>query len=165
MSAPSLFRRASDFEIVPLTADDCADVSALHGQGFRRGWSDGEISALIHQDTVFGYIARRPGKTWGNSSGGFVLARLVADEAEILTISVRPKYRHSGIGWRLMGAVLRHLRTEGAQSLFLEVDEANEAALSLYRKLGFDRVAERAAYYDHDGGAKTAALVMRLNLG
>ncbi len=165
MSAPSLFRRTSDFEIVPLTVEDCADASALHAQGFRRPWSDGEISALLHQEPVFGFIARRPGNGWNSSAGGFVLARLVEDEAEILTIVVRPRNRRAGLGWRLMGAVLRQLRAEGAASLFLEVDEANREAVALYRKLGFDTVAERAAYYDHDGGARSTALVMRLNLG
>jgi len=165
MSASSLFRRASDFEIVPLAASDCADASALHALGFRRPWSDGEINALIHQEPVFGFMARRPGGGWNRAPGGFVLARLVEDEAEILTITVRPKNRHGGLGWRLMGAVLRRLRTEGARSLFLEVDEANHEAVALYRKLGFDVVAERAAYYDHDGGSKSTALVMRLKLG
>ncbi|MCR9137288.1 MAG: GNAT family N-acetyltransferase [Alphaproteobacteria bacterium] len=165
MSAPSLFRRAADFEIVPLTVQDCADASELHALGFSRAWSDGEISALIHQEPVFGFIARRPDNAWNKAPGGFVLARLVEDEAEILTISVRPKNRRGGLGWRLMGAVLRQLRTEGARSLFLEVDESNLEAVALYRKLGFDAVAERAAYYHHDGGSKSAALVMRLKLG
>ena len=165
MTVPSLFRRGTDFEIVPLTPHDCADVAALRAEGFPRPWSDGEISALIHQQPVFGFIARRPGGLRGSAPGGFVLARLVEDEAEILTIAVRRKHRQSAIGWRLMVAVLGQLRTEGAASLFLEVDEANAAALALYHKLGFKHVAERSAYCDHGGEAKAAALVMRLNLG
>lgn len=132
--------------------------------GFRRPWSDGEILTLFSQETVFGFVARRANKGLQSLPGGFVLARLVAGEAEILTITVRPKYRQCGIGWRLMGAVLRHLRTQGAQTLFLEVDEANEAAVALYQKLGFEQVAKREAYYNHDGGTRTAALVMRLDL-
>ena len=142
---------------------DCAEASALHATGFSRTWSDGEIQALVAQDAVFGFVARRPGRR--RRAGGFVLARLAADEAEILTIAVSPRHRRSGLGWRLMGAVLRHLRAEGAQSLFLEVDEGNDAAIDLYTKLGFSKVAERAAYYDREEGARTAALVMRLDLG
>ncbi len=165
MTGPSLFRRAADFEIVPLTPEDCVDAAGLHAEDFARPWSDGEINALVHQEPVFGFIARRPGGPRGGAPGGFVLARLVEDEAEILTIAVRRRFRRNGLGWRLMVAVLGHLRAEGAASLFLEVDETNAAALALYRKLGFEHVAERSAYYDHDGGAKTAALVMRLNLG
>ena len=163
MTAASLFRRSAGFEIVPMTATDCAEAAALHETGFSRAWTDGEIGALLAQEPVFGFMARRPGKR--ARPGGFVLARLVEGEAEILTIAVRPKHRQSGIGWRLMGAVLRHLRSEGAQSLFLEVDEGNDAALALYRKIGFSKVAERAAYYSDGGGAKSAALVMRLDLG
>ena len=165
MRRPGLFRRGAGFEIGPLTAEDCADASALHAQSFSNSWSDGEIAALILQEAVFGYIARRPGRFGGPLPGGFVLARLAADEAEILTLAVRPKSRHGGIGWRLMGAVLRHLRAERARFLFLEVDESNAAAIALYRKLGFEHIAERAAYYDRRDGGKTAALVMRLDLG
>lgn len=163
MSATSFFRWSADFEIVPMEANDCSEASNLHAGGFSRAWSDGEIQALLVQDTVFGFVARRPGRR--RRAGGFVLARLAADEAEILTIAVAPKHRRSGLGWRLMGAVLRRLRAEGVQSLFLEVDEGNDAAISLYGKLGFSKVAERAAYYDQQNGARTAALVMRLDLG
>ncbi len=165
MNRPSLFRRQAEFEIVPMTVADCADAAELHATGFPRPWSDGEIHALIHQQPVFGYIARSAGARRGGHAGGFVLARLVADEAEILTIAVRQKNRRSGIGWRLMIAVLGRLRAEGARTLFLEVDESNSAAIALYRKLGFEHVAERAAYYDRQGGSKSAALVMRLDLG
>ena len=113
MTASSLFRRNVEFEIVDMAIADCAQASALHESGFSRAWSDGEIQALLAQEPVFGFMARQPGKRAG--SGGFVLARLVEYEAEILTIAVLPKHRHTGIGWRLMGAVLRHLRSEGAQ--------------------------------------------------
>ncbi len=164
MSATSFFRRPAEFEILPLTSEDCASASTLHEMGFKRPWSDGEIQALVSQETVFGFVARRTNKGTQSLPGGFVLARLAANEAEILTITVRPKYRQSGIGWRLMGAVLRHLRAEGAQTLFLEVDEGNEAAVALYQKLGFVQVGEREAYYKQDGGARTAALVLRLDL-
>jgi ribosomal-protein-alanine N-acetyltransferase len=163
VSASSIFRWLADFEIIPLESDDCAEASALHASGFSRVWSDGEIRALLDQDTVFGFMARRPGHR--ARAGGFILARLAADEAEILTVCVSPKHRRCGLGWRLMGAVLGRLRAEGIQTLFLEVDEGNDAAISLYNKIGFSTVAERAAYYRQDGSARTAALVMRLDLG
>ena len=63
-----------------------------------------------------------------------------------------------------MDAVLRHLHGERAESLFLEVDETNTAAIALYRRLGFRKVGQRKAYYDAGDGSKNAALVMRLDL-
>ncbi|MEO0909859.1 MAG: ribosomal-protein-alanine acetyltransferase, partial [Pseudomonadota bacterium] len=53
------------------------------------------------------------------------------------------------------------------ESLFLDVDETNFAATSLYRKMGFKQVSERKGYYasGSDGEAKhSTALVMRLEL-
>ena len=163
MSAASLFRWSTEFEIVAMGRDDCSEASDLHASGFSRVWSDGEIRALLDQDLVFGFIACQAGRR--DRAGGFILARLAADEAEVLTITVSPKHRRNGLGWRLMGAVLNQLRAEGIQTLFLEVDEGNEAAIALYHKMGFAKVAERAAYYQQQGGARSAALVMRLDLG
>jgi ribosomal-protein-alanine N-acetyltransferase len=45
--------------------------------------------------------------------------------------------------------------------MFLEVDGGNKPALGLYRKLGFETVGERKAYYVSDTGTKSSALVMR----
>jgi len=163
MSAASLFRWSPEFEIVPMDQEDCSEASSLHASGFARVWSDGEIRALLDQDLVIGFIARQTGRR--DRAGGFILARLAADEAEILTVTVSPRNRRTGLGWRLMGAVLSQLRAEGIDKLFLEVDEGNDAAISLYNKMGFAKVAERAAYYQQDGGARSAALVMRLDLG
>ena len=56
---------------------------------------------------------------------GFVLARLAAGEAEILTVAVARSHRRHGLGWKLMDAVLRQLHADRAEALFLEVDETN----------------------------------------
>ncbi len=96
---------------------------------------------------------------------GFVLARLVAGEGEILTVAVARAWRRRGLGWLLMDAVLRALYRERAEALFLEVDEANIPARRLYEGLGFSEVGRRARYYQHGDGPSTAALVMRRDLG
>ena len=93
-----------------------------------------------------------------------LLARLAAGEGEILTIAVARAYRRLGLGRDLMEAVLRELHAERAEALFLEVDENNRAAIALYRRLGFREVARRPAYYAHEDGPKSAALVMRRDL-
>ena len=92
------------------------------------------------------------------------MAREVAGEAEILTVAVSDKYPRQGLGWRLMLAALRQTRARGGETVFLEVDEGNQAAIGLYRKLGFNKVAERKGYFDNGQGNKSTALVMRLDL-
>jgi len=92
---------------------------------------------------------------------GFVLARQVAGEAEILTIAVQTKVARAGLGWRLMQAAMREAKLRGGESIFLEVDDGNAAALGLYGKLGFEKVGERRGYYKDAKGAVSTALVMK----
>ena len=67
-----------------------------------------------------------------------------------------------------MDAAIRGLQADRAQSLFLEVGEANQAAIALYGKLGFKTIGQREGYYpgrDHQGSKPSTALVMSLDLG
>lgn len=164
MSFTDYFTRRTEFDIFPLEEADLLAAAALHRQRFASPWSDGEIHALLVQEAVFGFVARQTNGSFRPAFGGFVLSRAVAGEAEILTIGVDPRYARSGLGWRLMQAAMREALVKGSESLFLEVDETNQAAIGLYRKLGFNKVGERRAYYQDKAGQRTAALVMRLDL-
>ncbi len=165
--------RKAEYSIHPLTGADCTAMAQLHVEGFSRPWSDGEFHALLSQGPVFGFIARR--QRASGRPAGFILARLAAGEAEILTVVTGRHARRSGLGHRLVAAVLRHLHHVRAETVFLEVDEANAAAIALYKGFGFLEVARRPAYYDTHAGkdtpagkgtpaGKSAALVMRLDL-
>ncbi len=161
MRSPFDYFRKTDHVIEPLKVHDSEAVARLHVEGFSRPWTDGEFRTLLNQGPVFGFIARPQGNS--DKPAGFVLSRLVAGEAEILTVVVVKNARRSGVGHKLVSAVLRHLHHVRAQTIFLEVDEANLAAIGLYKRFGFVTVARRPAYYDTPSG-KSAALVMRLDL-
>jgi ribosomal-protein-alanine N-acetyltransferase len=148
------------FEIVPMQIEDCVEMSELHGQRFPRRWSDGEFQNLLLQGGVFGFVARQTNAFFSKPFGGFVLSREAAGEAEILTVAVSDKFGRQGLGWRLMQAGLREAAARGAETMFLEVEAANEAAVKLYGKLGFHTVGERPAYYTGPDGTRSAALVM-----
>ncbi|MBW9112292.1 GNAT family N-acetyltransferase [Rhizobium cauense] len=150
-----------EFEIVAMDADDCPAVATLHGERFARPWGDGEFYSLLTQDNVFGFVARQTNAFLKKPLPGFVLARQVAGEAEILTIAVQTKVARAGLGWRLMQAAMREAKLRGGESIFLEVDGGNAAALGLYHKLGFEKVGERRGYYKDANGAVSTALVMK----
>jgi ribosomal-protein-alanine N-acetyltransferase len=152
-----------DYALEPLRADDGVALATLHREDFSRPWSEDEFGSLIEDPAVFGFAVRRMGR--GHEQPiGFVLARRAAGEAEILTIAVARAHRRSGLGWRLMDAVLRDLHASRAEALFLEVDETNAAALALYRRMGFVEVGRRPGYYRQEARPATGALVMRRDL-
>ena len=147
--------------MVPLSMRDAAALARLHAEDFSRPWSAQEFETLLSEPVNFGFKAQAPGN---RGPDGFVLARLAAGEAEILTVAVARTARRRGLGRALMDAVLRTLHAQRAEALFLEVDETNAPALALYRRLGFREVGRREGYYRGRGGAKTGALVMRRDL-
>lgn len=151
--------RRREYTIRPLDIEDSHILSVLHHEDFARPWTEDEFASLLAQETVFGYAAVETGRP-RSLPVGFVLARLTAGEAEILTIAVARARRGYGIGRQLMDAVLRELHAARAEALFLEVDETNAPAIALYKKLGFYQVGNRPDYYKH-GERRTNALVMR----
>lgn len=164
MSLIDYFIRRPEFDIFQMRDDHLDDVAALHRQRFSPPWSAGELHSLLAQESVFGFVARQNNAYAWPAMGGFVLVRAGGGEGEILTIGVDQRYGRGGLGWRLMQAAFSESRKYGAESLFLEVDQANAAALGLYRRLGFRKVGERKAYYKGAGPEAGGADIMRLDL-
>ncbi|MEI2385656.1 GNAT family N-acetyltransferase [Breoghania sp. JC706] len=144
--------------------EDFAELAELHGLSFSREWSEEEIAALMSGDGVFALVTRRGAPTASRRPIGFVLVRAVADEAEILTIAVHPRWRGRGHGKRLMEAAMRRLYADRILNIFLEVDAGNASARELYERLGFEIVGERKGYYTSESAGPSTALVMRRTL-
>jgi ribosomal-protein-alanine N-acetyltransferase len=93
-------------------------------------------------------------------SGGMILARVAADEAEVLTLAVAPEVRRAGIAAALLRESVITAAALGAAAMFLEVSVANTAARAAYDRVGFQPVGRRRSYYA-DG---SDALVLRLRV-
>jgi ribosomal-protein-alanine N-acetyltransferase len=78
---------------------------------------------------------------------GYLLARELAGEAEILNLAVVPEARRAGLGRALLDAGLEQLRQRGATRVWLEVRESNAAAQALYARRGFTTAGRRSRYY------------------
>jgi len=156
-------RSGRDYAVEPLRAADSAALARIHREDFVPPWDENDFETMLGDDIMFGYKAVEIGKA-RSGAAGFVLARNISGEAEIITIAVARAHRRRGLGRLLMDAVLRELHGVRAGALFLEVDEGNFAAVALYRKLGFREVGKRSAYYRSAAGMPTDALVMRRDL-
>jgi ribosomal-protein-alanine N-acetyltransferase len=136
---------------------DARALAALHAASFHSGWSEDEFERLLSDRHIVAHRA-----TAGAALAGFILSRVVKDEAEILSIAVASARQGRGLARQLLDTNLRRLAAFGARSVFLEVEEGNVSARRLYRRAGFQEVGRREAYYAVGHGA--AALVLRRDL-
>jgi ribosomal-protein-alanine N-acetyltransferase len=106
---------------------------------------------------------------------GFIISRIIAGEAEILSVAVASSRRGKGLARQMLNLHLRRLAGLGTRTVFLEVGEGNAAANRLYRRAGFRTVGRREGYYpdrtdkkrggDFPGQpSSSAALVLRCEL-
>ena len=98
------------------------------------------------------------------SFAGFIMSRLVEDEAEILSVAVARANQGRGLARKLLDLHLRRLAGLGARAVFLEVDEHNRPAIKLYDRAGFQPISRRPNYYQVAGGGTAVALVLRRDL-
>ncbi len=131
-------------------ADDLPELARIHAAGFAKSWSEKDLRELLESPGIIALFA----------PGGFVLARVAADEAEILTVAVEPAARRGGLGRALLLEAGEHAQAKGAAAMFLEVSIANAAARALYATLGFVDVGRRKSYYEQD----EEALILRCDL-
>jgi ribosomal-protein-alanine N-acetyltransferase len=136
-------------------AEAAALMAEMHAESFaaNQAWGVSAITLMLGLPGHFGLLAVRQ-----DAPLGFALGRVQADQAEILTIAVRPGARGQGVGRALLHGLLAEAAKRGALELFLEVAEPNAAARALYAGAGGKEVGRRRRYYA-DG---TDALVLRL---
>jgi ribosomal-protein-alanine N-acetyltransferase len=151
------------FVLNALRAVDLDRASHLHRKAFEpmgeRGWTRQDIAGLLASPGVAGFLL-----TERTSDVGMTICRVVADEAELLTVAVDPAHRRRGAARLLLGAVVDRVRGDGARTLFLEVGADNPGARALYDSLGFRTAGRRAGYYPRHGRPAADAFIMLLDL-
>ncbi|MEM8823221.1 MAG: GNAT family N-acetyltransferase [Pseudomonadota bacterium] len=129
---------------------DTASLAALHAVCFDgpARWSADAFEEASIQSACF-FVPE-----WGDPDG-FALGRVIANEAELLTLVVAPHLQGQGRGRRLLVDFESEARRRGAVTAFLEVRADNQTAVALYRSAGWALVGTRRGYY---GGIDALAL-------
>src|SRR5258708_19964034 len=110
---------AIDLALRLLGALDLDRAAALHGESFlalgERAWTRQDLAGLLASPGVAGLLLQAESR-----DAGIVLFRVVADEAELLTLPIRPAERRRGAGRPLLTAVIDPARGPGAHRPFLQ---------------------------------------------
>jgi ribosomal-protein-alanine acetyltransferase len=137
MASPS-----TDLIIRPIGDGDAGTLATLEPRCIGAAQWGESAYRDIGANGITGWVAARE-----NALMGFIVARLVADEMEILNLAVDPDARRQGIGARLVERALEAGRGSGARRVYLEVRESNSGAQAFYASLGFAAQGRRKNYY------------------
>jgi [ribosomal protein S18]-alanine N-acetyltransferase len=155
---PAWLRRAPEVaRVAPLQARHTAHLADIHASAFARPWTADDFEQFLTDRSV-----RADGLFLGRAAqpSGFIISRRAADEAEILSVAVRREVRGRGHGLALVAAHLQGLAHAGIRTVHLEVEDGNDPALALYRRLGFTPAGRREGYYLRSDGSRVGALTM-----
>ena len=158
----SWFRREPPVvRVAPLETRHAACLSEIHASAFARPWSAQDFEQFLAERAV-----RADGLFLGKAAqpSGFALSRRAEDEAEILSVAIAREARGRGHARALLASHLQALAHAGVRKVHLEVEDGNDPALALYRRLGFKNVGRREGYYLRPDGSRAAALTMSLAL-
>lgn len=128
-----------------------ADLAALHARAFAipPPWPEAGFRHLI---AAGAFLLTQP--------NAFLLGRVIADEAELLTIATDPASRRQGAGRALVEEFALEAAKRGAVTAFLEVASDNAPARALYTATGWQQAGRRRNYYAQG----VDALVLTLDL-
>ena len=145
-----------------MTEHDLVEVCQIEEMSDLSAWGwDAYYNELRSGLETIMLVARADSAFHGIGLAGFIVARLIAGEMHVNNVAVRPEFRRTGIGLRLLESTLANARKAGAEVAQLEVRAGNEAALALYGLCGFQFVGRRKNYYRQP---TEDALLMSLSL-
>lgn len=116
------------------------------------------------RETFWGELAARPTRWYvvaeaDGGLAGYAGLSVSGPDADVMTVAVAPTAQGRGVGGVLLRALLGEAATRGASQVLLEVHADNAAAIRLYQRHGFERIAVRRGYYQPSGAD---AWIMRL---
>ena len=131
------------YQILPLSENHLPQMMDIERGVFEYPWSASQM-----KDSILSAHT----ETWGlldlnNRLIAFAIVSVIFDEAEILNFSVAKADQYQGFGQKLLAYLMNHLSYKQIEKLFLEVRVSNIAAISIYKKYGFEQISIRKNYY------------------
>lgn len=142
--------------LVPLMSEDGVILELIHKTCFPDAWDQATFALLLTETSTCGWIAT----SQEGDPVGFILVRVLDNEAEILTFAVVPSFQNTGVGRCLLRELFGFLTSVNCEKIFLEVAADNESAIGLYTSMGFIKVGTRLNYYKRPDQSLVSAIVM-----
>ena len=135
-----------DIRIRRMEEGDLDRLAILESRCFSIPWSRAMLADELSNDRALYLVAACEGRI-----AGYAGAWIVFDEGHITNVAVDPDFRRSGVGRKLLSALLEGLAGAGVKAATLEVRRGNHPAIALYDAFGFTVEGVRRGYYADNG--------------
>lgn len=142
--------------IRPMGEEDLGAVTAIEKATFPNPWPYEALAFELKQNPFCAAFVTQV----ETEVVAYAFLWVMYDRAHLINIAVADTWRGKGLGEALLRHCIHYARGNGAEVLYLEVREDNDAAVALYQKYGFIVRGTQANYYS-DG---SAALLMEAPL-
>tara|TARA_B110000503_G_scaffold21007_1_gene31879 strand:- start:2661 stop:3122 length:462 start_codon:yes stop_codon:yes gene_type:complete len=92
----------------------------------------------------------------------YAVASYAFDQADVQNVVVGQSFRGCGFGRQLLQGLIADLVNRQVTTVFLEVRQSNQMAISLYQSMGFECIQKRRDYYPGVDGVREDAWVFSL---
>ena len=138
-------------EVYKMSLNDLENIKEILISDFDDFWNYSTFKEELSNANSYYLVAKSD-----NEILGFAGIKTVLDDADIMNIVVKKSKRKLGIGSLLLKNIIELCKNLNISTLFLEVNEKNTPAISLYKKFGFKNVGFRKNYYKENN-----AIVMK----
>ncbi len=142
------------YDITKMTLDDLNNIKDNLISDFDDFWNYSVFKSELESDSSHYLVVKDNSKIIG-----FAGIKVTVPDCDIMNIVVKKDFRNQGIGSLLLKELINLSKSLNIKNLFLEVNEKNTPAISLYNKFGFKKISIRKNYYKNNN-----AIVMRLDL-
>ena len=131
-----------EIQIFEMSLSDLESIKNILSSDFDDFWSYNILKSELESPNSKYIIAKIE-----NEIVGFAGVKIVFEEANLMNIVTKKIYRKNGIGKYLLENLIAFCKKLSVNTILLEVNENNFAALHLYENFGFKILSVRKNYY------------------
>ena len=140
--------------ITKMTLDDLNNIKDILISDFDDFWNYSILKSELESPNSYYIVIKNNSKIIG-----FAGIKVSPPDCDIMNIVIKKDFRNQGFGSLLLEELIKLSKSLDVQNIFLEVNEQNLPAISLYNKLGLKKISTRKNYYKENN-----AIIMKLDL-
>jgi ribosomal-protein-alanine N-acetyltransferase len=110
-------------------------------------WSSKDLKEVLEGVLRGSYLASVGVDESTSQVVSYAVASYAFDQADVQHVVVDQSFRGQGFGRQLLQTLIEGLVSRQVKTVFLEVRQSNQVAISLYQSMGFECIQKRRDYY------------------